>query len=145
MVGSLKVVQCHGVFDVFHYGHLIMLQFARTLGDCLIVTVTADRYVFKEKNRPVFKQHQRIAMLRAVSIVDDVRLIDEAGPEAAIKAVRPSIYVKGKEYEGALPEQQLVESFGGRVVFHFDGEASVIRTTKILRHYHDAGDATRDS
>ena len=26
----MKVVQCHGVFDVFHYGHLIMLQFART-------------------------------------------------------------------------------------------------------------------
>ena len=122
-----------------------MLQFARTLGDCLIVTVTADKYVFKGYNRPVFKQHQRLAMLRAVSIVDDVKLIDEPGAEAAIKLVRPDIYVKGKEYEGALPEQKLVESFGGKVVFHFHTEGSAIRTTKILGDYRDAGEATRES
>ncbi len=122
-----------------------MLQFARTLGDCLIVTVTADKYVFKGKDRPVFKQHQRLAMLRAVAIVDDVKLIDAPGAEAAIQLVRPQVYVKGKEYDGFLPEQRVVEALGGRVAFHYDSEGSEIRTTKILRHYHDAGQATRDS
>lgn len=141
----MTVVQCHGVFDVFHYGHLMMLQFARTLGDCLIVTVTADQFVFKGKNRPVFQQHQRIAMLRAVAIVDDVKLIEAPGAEAAISLVRPNIYVKGKEYEGVLPEQKVVEAFGGKVVFHYDSVGSEIRTTRILRHYHDAGDLTKDS
>lgn len=138
-------VQCHGVFDVFHYGHLVHLQAARTYGDVLIVTITADKYVFKGPNRPVFKQHQRVAMLRALAFVDDVRIIDAPGAEEAIRQVRPKVYVKGVEYEGKLKEKALVESLGGRVVFTYDKVASSIKTTKILRHYADAGALTSES
>jgi hypothetical protein len=31
--------------------------------------------------------------------------------------VKPNIYVKGKEYDGLLPEQTFAESLGARVVF----------------------------
>jgi len=34
-----------------------------------------------------------------------------------IRALRPAVYAKGKEYAGRLPEQALVESLGGQVVF----------------------------
>lgn len=139
------IVHCHGVFDVVHYGHLIHLQQAKTFGDVLIVTLTADKYVFKGPNRPVFKQHQRAAMLRAFAIVDDVRIIDAPGAEEAIKLVRPNVYVKGIEYQGKLKEQALVESLGGKVMFTYDPAASKIKTTKILRHYLDAGELTRES
>ncbi len=139
------VVQCHGVFDVLHYGHLIHLQQARTFGDVLIVTITADKFVFKGPNRPVFKQHQRVAMLRALAIVDDVRVIDAPGAEEAIRAVRPNIYAKGIEYQGLLKEQPLVESLGGKVMFTYDPAASKVKTTKILRHYADAGELTKES
>ena len=139
------VVQCHGVFDVFHFGHLVHLQQARTFGDVLIVTITADKYVFKGPNRPVFKQHQRVAMLRALAIVDDVRVIDAPGAEEAIRAVRPNVYCKGIEYKGNLKEEALVESLGGKVMYTYDLAASKIKTTKILRHYLDAGELTKES
>jgi len=37
--GSL-VVQCHGVFDLLHPGHIRHFEAARTQGDILVVTVT---------------------------------------------------------------------------------------------------------
>ena len=132
----MTVVQAHGTFDLLHYGHLVLLQYARTLGDVLIVTVTADKFVtaVKGPGRPVFNEHQRCAMVRALACVDDVRLIKAMGAEAAVRSVKPDIYVKGQEYEGRLAEQKLVESFGGKVVFHHDDEASLIKSTNLLRY-----------
>src|SRR6204780_1424512 len=49
-----RVVQCHGTFDLLHLGHVRHLEAARKLGDVLIVTVTADRFVNKGPGRPVF-------------------------------------------------------------------------------------------
>jgi cytidyltransferase-like protein len=129
----MTVVQCHGTFNILHYGHLIYLQFARTLGDVLIVTVTAKEFV----HRPgvhILEDHQRIAMLRALAVVDDVKLIYAPGAEEAIRKVKPDYYVKGREYEGRLPEHRLVESYGGKVVFHYDEEASPIKSTQMLKY-----------
>ena len=36
------IVQCHGCFDIVHPGHIRYLQFARQLGDVLIVSLTGD-------------------------------------------------------------------------------------------------------
>ena len=47
-----KIVLAHGVFDVLHIGHLRYLKKAKTLGDCLIVSVTNDKNVNKGINRP---------------------------------------------------------------------------------------------
>src|ERR1019366_4861889 len=41
------VVHCHGCFDIVHPGHIHYLQFARSLGDVLVVTVSADVQVDK--------------------------------------------------------------------------------------------------
>lgn len=143
--GHLKVVQCHGTFNVFHYGHLSMLQFARTLGDVLIVTVTSQRFV-NRPGLPVLKDHQRCSMIRALAIVDDVRLVHAPGADEAVRQVKPDIYVKGKEYEGRLPEKRIVEAFGGKVVFHYDEEASLIKSTNLLaylqeKHAHEPSGA----
>ncbi len=115
----MVIVLACGCWDPFHVGHLYHLQTARTLGDVLIVAVTVDEFVNKGPHRPIFKLHERMAMIRALAIVDDVR--PSRGAEEAIRAIQPHVYVKGKEYEGSLPEQPLVESLGGRVVFTEDG------------------------
>lgn len=130
--GARKIVQCHGTFNVFHYGHLVLLQHARTLGDALIVTVTAKRYV-NRPGLPVTPDHQRMAILRALACVDDVRLINAPDAFEAVRLVKPDVYVKGREYMGKLAEQHLVESLGGRVVFHHDDEASLIKSTDYLK------------
>ena len=128
----MKVVLACGCFDPFHWGHLVHLQTARTLGDVLIVAVTVDEAINKP-GHPVFKLYQRMDMIRALAIVDDV--IESACAEEAIRKVRPDVYVKGAEYEGLLPEKSLVESFGGRVVFTHHDEASLIKSSKLLGHY----------
>src|SRR5262249_41140324 len=46
------VVQAHGTFDLLHLGHVRHLEAACKLGDVLIVTVTADRFVNKGPGRP---------------------------------------------------------------------------------------------
>ena len=111
------VVQCHGCFDVLHYGHLVHLRAARALGDKLVVTITADEYIHKGDGRPVFTAQKRKAMLEELRCVDEVHIIHAPDAESAIIAVQPNIYCKGSEYRAHLPERRLVESLGGRVVF----------------------------
>ena len=41
------VVHCHGCFDIVHPGHIQHLQFAKSLGDVLIVSVSSDTHVNK--------------------------------------------------------------------------------------------------
>jgi rfaE bifunctional protein nucleotidyltransferase chain/domain len=113
----MQIVLTSGVFDLLHPGHLHHLEESRRLGDWLIVAVTADEHVNKGANRPVFHIDQRMAMLRALRCVDTVMCSDWPTPAEVIKYVRPHIYTKHEEYRDRLPEQALVESLGGQVVF----------------------------
>lgn len=110
------VLAC-GCFDILHWGHLVHLYAARAHGTRLVVALTGDAFVAKGPGRPVFDADKRKAMLLALRCVDDVIVSDAPRPDALIRLLRPAVYVKHKEYEGRLPEQALVESLGGRVVF----------------------------
>ena len=111
----MVVVLALGCFDPLHWGHVQHLRAAKRLGTHLIVAVTADKNVNKGPGRPVFHDRDRASMVAELRCVDAVFIAD--GWRDAIELVRPQIYVKGKEYAGKLPEQEYVESFGGRVVF----------------------------
>ena len=62
-----KIVQCHGVFDLLHPGHIRHFEAAKKQGDALIVTLTKDKYVNKGPGRPVFNQRLRLNQLRLFS------------------------------------------------------------------------------
>ena len=66
------IVQCHGVFDILHVGHLNYLKNSKSKGDILIVSVTADEYINKGPNRPFFNLINRLKMLASLDIVDFV-------------------------------------------------------------------------
>jgi rfaE bifunctional protein nucleotidyltransferase chain/domain len=108
-------VLANGVFDCLHPGHVAHLKAARALGDELIVSLTADESVKKGEGRPVFPWKERFNMLAELKCVDAVYLVHSA--KQAIELIRPDIYVKGIEYQHNLPEQNMVEDYGGRVVF----------------------------
>jgi D-glycero-beta-D-manno-heptose 1-phosphate adenylyltransferase len=71
------IVVVTGVFDLLHIGHLRFLEAARRLGDQLIVGVESDERVrrWKGSNRPIQTEDDRLALLRALRVVDDVFLI----------------------------------------------------------------------
>ena len=137
------VVLCHGVFDLLHYGHVEHLQEAKALGDILVVSVTAARFVNKGPGRPYFNDQQRTRFLASLECVDHVILSEAVTVHEVVKAVQPDIYVKGQEYASAEndvtgnigPEQEIVEQYGGRI--HFT-QGEVHSSTKLLNNFFGA-------
>lgn len=70
-----KNVLTFGTFDVFHIGHLRILERAATLGDRLIVGVSSDALNISKKGRPpVFPEDERMHIVAALRCVDEVFL-----------------------------------------------------------------------
>lgn len=64
-----------GTFDVFHVGHLRILERARALGDRLVVGVSTDELNIRKKGRPpVFTQGERVDIIAALRCVDEIFL-----------------------------------------------------------------------
>ncbi|WP_323791333.1 adenylyltransferase/cytidyltransferase family protein [Nocardioides sp.] len=64
-----------GTFDVFHVGHLRVIERAAALGDRLVVGVSADALNVSKKGRePVFSEDERMAIVGALRVVDGVFL-----------------------------------------------------------------------
>src|SRR5437868_2374466 len=93
------VVHCHGCFDIVHPGHIHHLQLAKSYGDLLIVSVSADSRVSKGINRPLIPEDLRAAGLAALECVDAVYVNDEATAVELLEQLRPDVYVQWKEYE----------------------------------------------
>lgn len=89
-------VLANGVYDLLHFGHLEHLREARAMGDYLIVALTVDAFVNKGPGRPINHWPERAEMLRELRCVDEV--ITARSSCEAIRAVRPTIFVKGIDY-----------------------------------------------
>ena len=138
-----KVVFTNGCFDILHYGHAHLLQFARSEGDFLVLGLNTDASVQRGKgdDRPYVSEAERSYMLSLYPFVDLVVLFDEDTPLDLITAIKPDILVKGGDY---TPEtvvgRELVESLGGRVSIcpRLDGLSTTNIVKKILDVSRDA-------
>lgn len=71
----MKTIITFGTFDVFHVGHLRILERAKALGDRLIVGVSSDALNIAKKNRPpVYSETERMTIISALKCVDEVFL-----------------------------------------------------------------------
>lgn len=142
-----RLVQCHGCFDVVHPGHIRYLRFARSLGDVLLVSVSADDVVDKGYDRPYIPEDLRMENLAALEFVDAVCLSEGSWGGPIIEALQPDVFVKGREYENKddprfAAEKALVEGYGGEVVF---GSGDVVfSSTDIIHRQGDALGRTHD-
>lgn len=133
-----KIVLCHGAFDLVHMGHLIHFEDARSQGDMLVVTITADRHITKKRSVS-FSEEYRARQVAALEIVDYVAIVDEPSAVTPIERLRPDVYVKGPEYSNLVldktaniyKEKALVERYGGRI--HFTNGATFSSTK--LAHF----------
>ena len=83
-----KIILVNGVFDVLHIGHIEYFKEAKKLGDILIVSVTANKYVNKGINRPYFDEKARISLLSELSQIDFVILSPEVSAATVIKNLK---------------------------------------------------------
>lgn len=123
-----KIVQCHGVFDLLHLGHIRHFEEAKTMGDVLVVTLTRDEHVNKGPHRPAFPHDMRAEAVAALGVVDYVAINCWPLSVETIKLLQPDIYVKGPDYKaaesditgGIVPEQDAVRAVGGEIRFTDD-------------------------
>jgi rfaE bifunctional protein nucleotidyltransferase chain/domain len=136
------VVQCHGVFDLLHPGHLRHFEAAKREGDILIVTVTKDQYVNKGPGRPVFNQRLRAESLAAIQCVDYVAINEWPTAVEAVLQLKPHVYAKGSEYAdaeddltgGIYREEEAVKSIGARM--HFTSEVTFSSSELLNLHFN---------
>ena len=98
-INKKKIVLCHGTFDLIHLGHLRHFSEAKKYGDILAVTITADKYVSKGLNRPLFSTNQRMEALSHIFEIDFISYVDSADAIDLIKYLKPNIYCKGPDYK----------------------------------------------
>lgn len=112
----MKLVLAHGVFDLFHTGHLHHLEEARKLGDLLLVSVVPDVYV--SKRQPIYNEASRLRLLNALRCVNLAILCDGPGPEKLLEKWKPSVYVRNDEYiDQTKPEYALCRRLGISTAF----------------------------
>ena len=99
------IVMANGVFDVFHYGHLLYLESASRMGDKLSVAVTRNAFVNKGPTRPMFDEVQRVAIVSAMRCVDHAILVD--GAIEGMERIKPDIFVKGGDYIGKIEKRHV--------------------------------------
>ena len=81
----MKVVLVTGGFDPLHSGHIAYFNEAKKLGDKLVVGVNSDAWLARKKGKPFMPFEERIAIIGALDVVDDVTFVmnddkfDDAG------------------------------------------------------------------
>lgn len=102
----MKRIITFGTFDLFHIGHLRILQRARLLGDFLIVGVSTDELNFRKKGAyPAYSEAERLEIVRNIRCVDEVFL--EEGLELKgeyIQRFAADLLVMGDDWKGAFDQ-----------------------------------------
>jgi D-beta-D-heptose 7-phosphate kinase/D-beta-D-heptose 1-phosphate adenosyltransferase len=115
---KLRVGFTNGCFDLLHPGHVHVLAEARAECDRLVVGINSDASVkrLKGSERPVQNEIARAEVLAALESVDLVVIFDEDTPLRLIEQVRPTVLVKGGDYDrGTVVGADFVEAHGGKV------------------------------
>lgn len=61
-----------GVFDMFHIGHLRLLENAKSMCDYLVVGVTTDELAMYKGKKPIISYNDRSEIVRNIKCVDAV-------------------------------------------------------------------------
>ena len=97
----MKKILTYGTFDLFHYGHLKILERAKHLGDYLVVAVSTDEFNAVKGKKCVYPYEHRAQIVEAIKYVDKV--IPEKNWEQKISDVKEhdiDVFMIGKDWEG---------------------------------------------
>lgn len=98
----MKKVFVNGCFDIIHRLHIELLNFAKSHGDVLYVSIDSDERVkqLKGLTRPIHSQEDRKFLLENLKAVDRVLIFntDEELTEL-VKIIKPDIMIVGSDYK----------------------------------------------
>jgi D-beta-D-heptose 7-phosphate kinase/D-beta-D-heptose 1-phosphate adenosyltransferase len=98
----MKTIFVNGTFDILHPGHVQLLNYARSLGDSLIVAIDSNQRVqeLKGTSRPINSEDDRKFMLESLRSVDTVWIFNSDQELEDICRLYNPIMVKGSDYRG---------------------------------------------
>ena len=125
----MKIVWTNGCFDLLHAGHVRLLQFAKSLGDRLVVGINSDTMVKEMKGftRPIYDIDDRVLLISSIDVVDDVIVFSSQHELASIiSTMRPDIIVVGSDYK----DKHVVGAESTKQIVYFErvGNASTTNT-----------------
>jgi len=99
---NFKIVITFGTFDLFHVGHLRLLNRAKKYGERLVVGVSSDTLnVSKKAKRPIIPQNHRMEIIKGISGVDEVFLEESLELKPSyIQHYNADVLVMGDDWEG---------------------------------------------
>jgi cytidyltransferase-like protein len=105
---SKAVIYLDGAFDPLHAGHIRYLQSAVEAfpSSLFIVGIASDDDIRAKGREPLLDQRTRADVVASLKCVDLVLLKDRP-TEHILTKLKPAAYVKGKDWEGKLPPEQL--------------------------------------
>ena len=127
-----KVGMVDGGFDPLHRGHIEYFRAAAALGAPVLCNLSSDAYV--SGKHPVFlPEDQRAAIIDAIRYIDYTH-INPYDTETALRELRPRYYIKGADWRGRLPAEQIeiCRSHGIEIVYL---ETVLDSSSRILRDY----------
>lgn len=137
-----KIGYTCGVFDLFHVGHLNLLERCKEQCDYLIVGICNDDYVRNiKKKEPVYSEEERLRIIKALKCVDDAYLVDIETTDDKMLAIRKfgfDILFSGDDWKGSeryrITEQQFAE-IGAQIVYlpYTQGVSTTITKEKLSR------------
>jgi cytidyltransferase-like protein len=135
-----RVAMVDGAFDPLHRGHIEYFRAASGLGLPLLCNVASDRYV-RTKHPPLLDEDQRAAIVDAIRFISYTH-VNQFDTETILRTLRPRCYVKGKDWEGRLPAQQVaICAEHGIDIVYLD--TVLDSSTRILDQFREADDHRR--
>lgn len=131
-----KVGYTQGVYDMFHIGHLNLINNAKEQCDYLIVGVNSDELVRSYKHKEtVIKEHERAEIVRNLKAVDEVVVVNTLDKVELFSKLKFDAIFIGDDWYGNPRWMQTKEDLapmGVDVVFlpHTDGVSSTILRTQ---------------
>ena len=96
----MKKVWINGCFDVLHYGHFKLIDYAKSLGD-LVIGIDSDERIrqMKGDGRPFHTEGQRMFNLLQIEGVNKILVFDSNDSlRKHLQEYKPDIFVIGDEY-----------------------------------------------
>ena len=128
----MKTVWVNGCFDILHRGHFELFNYAKSLGDRLIVGVDTDEKVAKDKgsDRPYNNIDDRVYALNSLRAIDLTYIFNSREELIQlIKQTSPDILVVGSDWKG----KEIVGGVYAKEIVYFD-RIKNYSTTNILSY-----------